>query len=142
MAALNRLSTFEDRGEGSLGRWLSRIIDLKVREAVRRHIGTGKRSVSREDSQPGSAKLRAFVERGPSPSEVVMTEEARARAGRAMAKLSEDHRRVLWLVQYEQLSMADAAERMDRTRDATKKLYGRALTCFARLLRNNQEVKP
>ena len=44
-----------------------------------------------------------------------------------MAALSEDHREVLRLALEEGLSLRECAERMGRSREAMKKLYGRAV---------------
>jgi DNA-directed RNA polymerase specialized sigma24 family protein len=46
----------------------------------------------------------------------------------ALDALSEDHRTILRLVQFDGLTLGAAAERMGRSREAAKKLYGRALT--------------
>jgi DNA-directed RNA polymerase specialized sigma24 family protein len=48
--------------------------------------------------------------------------------------LPEDYRRILELVQFEGLTLRDAAGRMGRSYEAAKKLYGRALSRFAKEL--------
>ena len=51
-----------------------------------------------------------------------------------MDKLPPDYREIIRLVQEEGLTMAEAAARMGRSRNAVKHLYGRALSQFAKLL--------
>lgn len=131
LVAAERLTEFEDRGEGSLRAWLLKIADLKAREAIRAFLGTRKRADVREISRSGRPDTAAFVAAGPSPSEVAQGNELREAALRAMAALPEDYREILRLVQSEGLTLKDAAERMGRTHDAAKKLYGRALRKFA-----------
>jgi RNA polymerase sigma-70 factor (ECF subfamily) len=132
LVAFRRLSEFEDRGPGSFAAWLVRIAELKLREAVRRWLGTAKRG--REVSRGARPATDAFAARGPSPSEVAVASELKARATKAMDALSDDHRRVLELVQVEGLPLAEAAARMGRSADAARKLYGRALARFAEAL--------
>lgn len=134
MVAAERLTEFEDRGEGALKAWLLRIADLKARESIRAFLGTRKRAEVREISRHGRPDTAAFVAAGPSPSEVAQGNELREAASRAMAALPEDYRDILRLVQSEGLTLRDAALRMGRTHDAAKKLYGRALRKFAEML--------
>ena len=47
-----------------------------------------------------------------------------------MASLPPDYREVLRLAREEDLSLREVAERMGRSREAIKKLYGRALLRF------------
>jgi RNA polymerase sigma factor (sigma-70 family) len=75
-----------------------------------------------------------FVGHVPSPSQMAIAAETKEAARRALDKLPEDYRTVLRLLQEEQLDMDQAAERLGRSREATKKLYGRALSRFAELL--------
>ena len=44
LTAFVRLADFEDRGEGSFGRWLTKILDNKIRHEARRYLGTTKRA--------------------------------------------------------------------------------------------------
>lgn len=130
----SRLDEFEDRGDGAFRAWLLKIAELKLREAVRAFLGTRKRADVREVSRGGRPDTAAFRDAGPSPSQVAQGRELEDAAARAMASLPEDYRRVLALVQVEGLTLKDAAVKMDRSHEATKKLYGRALSRFAQLL--------
>ena len=48
-----------------------------------------------------------------------------------MAALPADYREILRLCREEGLTLREAAERMGRSREAAKKLYGRALVRFS-----------
>lgn len=117
---------FEDRGPGSFERWFGRIVELKIREAVNRHVGTAKRGIGHERSQVGSRVARDIAN-APSPSQVFAGEELKDAARQALEALPESHREVLCLLQDKGMSLEDAATSMGRSKEATKKLYGRAL---------------
>jgi RNA polymerase sigma-70 factor (ECF subfamily) len=134
LVATARLAEFEDRGEGAFRAWVMRIAEFKLREAVRAYLGTRKRADVREVSRGGRPDTSAFRADDPSPSEVAQGNELRDAAARAMATLPPDYREILRLVQVEGLTLKAAAERMGRSHDATKKLYGRALARFAALI--------
>ena len=57
----------------------------------------------------------------------------------AMARLPEDYREVIRLRQDEQMTIRETAERMGRSPDAVKMLYGRALERLSDLLGLSEE---
>jgi RNA polymerase sigma-70 factor (ECF subfamily) len=134
IVAYKRLAEFEDRGEGSLRNWLLRIVELKVREAVRRHLKTAKRSAENEVTRGQRADTGQYEENGRSPSSLAAGSELREQIEAALAELPEDHRRILRLTREEHLTLAEAAARMGRTREAAKKLHGRAMVRFGEAL--------
>ncbi len=132
--AHEHLDEFEDRGEGAFGAWLAQIAEYKAREAVRRHAGVAQRNAAREaprDLRPPTAQVPG---REPTPSQVAMHHEEADTVHAALDALSEDHRTVLELVQFDHQSLKQAAFLMGRTYEATKKLYGRAVAALARAL--------
>ena len=134
LVAFRRIGEFEDRGDGAFAAWMARIAELKLLEMVRRYLATGKRRGAKEISRGARPDTAQFLGRGPSPSDVASAREQKARVSRALAGLRPDYRTVLTLVQFEQLTLAQAGERMGRSREAMKKLYGRALTKLAESL--------
>ena len=88
LAAHVRLADFRDLGDGSFGRWLGQILEHKIRDALRRQLGTSKRDVRQEVSQGGLAAPQDAVARDPSPSQVGIRREERARLDRAVEGLS------------------------------------------------------
>jgi RNA polymerase sigma-70 factor (ECF subfamily) len=131
LAAHQGLPAFEDRGEGAFRAWIARIAELKALEAVRRFVGTRKRDVGREVTHGQRPDTSMFEGPSPSPSEMAVVGEETEEVFAAMDELSEDDRRVLQLVQVEQVPFEVAATLMGRSREAVRKLYGRALARLA-----------
>jgi RNA polymerase sigma-70 factor (ECF subfamily) len=132
LTALARLAEFEDRGDGAFGRWLQQILRFKVREAVRRHAETQRRSVRREVSmrtRSGSVQIPAH---DPTASQVAVAGETEAQARRAMEILPAGYREVLRMARQERLTLREIAERTGASREAVKKRYARAMTAFRR----------
>jgi RNA polymerase sigma-70 factor (ECF subfamily) len=120
------LAEFEDRGDGSFARWLDVILERKVLDEVRRHMGAEMRDARREAPLPASTAggVRAG---GPSPSSAAIAAERQKMLSEQVARLPEDHRTILRLVHDEGLTLVAAGARMGRSPDAARKLYGRAL---------------
>ncbi len=131
LTAYTRIPEFEDRHDRGFGAWLEQIAVFKLREQIRRYRNTAKRGAANEVSRGARPDTVLFAGKGPSPSEAAIGEELRTKAIRAMRELPEDYRRVIELVQVEQLTLRQAGERMGRSREAMKKLYGRALSKLA-----------
>ncbi|MEZ6006886.1 MAG: sigma-70 family RNA polymerase sigma factor [Planctomycetota bacterium] len=134
IVAAEQLDTFEDRSEGSFGRWLGRIVDLKAQQMVRHHAGRAKRDVAAEVMRPDDPTLGSIPCPWPSPSQVAMGEEMRRAAQQALQRLPDAYRQVIQFIQGEGLTLAQAGERMERSRDSIKGLYSRALGRLAREL--------
>jgi RNA polymerase sigma-70 factor (ECF subfamily) len=127
LAAHAARSGFEDRGAGSFRAWLFGIADHRLRDAVRRHTGAAKRSTKREVTRSGRPETAFFAAVQRTPSAVAATDEQLRRIRTAMEELSEDYRRVLQLALQEGLTLREVAVRMGRSREAAKKVYGRAV---------------
>ena len=110
--------------------WLLTIADNKVLDAVRRLEQTAKRDARREVTRVNRAETSAHAARQASPSQAAVGAELHSLAQHALRRLPTDYREVLRLAQEEHLPLGEAAERMGRSREATKKLYGRALAKF------------
>jgi len=134
IVAFQRFGEFEERGAGAFAAWLGRIADLKVNEAIRCHLGTQKRGANREVSRGDRPDTAQFRGRGPTPSEDAIGRELRAAAERRLRELRPSQREILALIQADGLTLTQAALRMGRSYEATKKLYARALARLADLL--------
>ena len=135
-----RLGEFDDRGPGSFGAWLGRIVEHKAMHAVRRFTGTQKRGAAAEISRQERGDTANFAGPSPTPSQVAMTGELKDRVRRAMRELPPDYREIIRLRQEEHLPVSAAAARMGRTQATTKKLYARALAKLAQALGLEGEV--
>jgi RNA polymerase sigma factor (sigma-70 family) len=131
ITAHDKMGEFEQRGEDSFRHWLLAIAERKARRAVQAHVGVHMRSLQREVTRGQRLPTGQFLGGWPTASEVVMAEETADLARRALEALAEDDQTILRLCREEGLAFREAAERMGRSYEATKKLYGRALARFA-----------
>ena len=136
--AVQGIEGFEYRGEGSFRAWLLGVATNQARKAIRRHLATAKRSRRQEVSKAQRLDTAMHTLDTVTPSQVIMAEELQENIRGALRALPDDYREVLRLCREEQLTIREAALRMGRSREATKKLYGRALTKFAEILKKLQ----
>ena len=129
--AFERLAEFNGPFDGSFRRWLAQIAEYKAKEAARHHLDVAKRDAGRELSRHQRPETNAFHGREPTPSAQAMAAERGATLERAMQQLSPDHQSILRLVHEQGLTMTEAGERMGRSADAARKLYGRAVASLA-----------
>jgi RNA polymerase sigma-70 factor (subfamily 1) len=133
IVACRRCGEFEVREGANFGQWLDRIARFKLKEALKRHVKAGKRDVRREVTRGARPDTGCVEAQEPTPSQVAIAAETAERVRRAFERLPEHYREVLRLVREERLLLRDVAERMGRSREAVKKLYGRALARFTEL---------
>ena len=130
VAAYERREAFEERGPDAFRKWILGIVDKKALRAVRDHRGVAKRDQGREVTRAHRPDTAMFPGSTPSPSEVYVASELADLARAAMAALPPDYREVLRLARDEQLTLREVGERMERSREAAKKLYARAISRF------------
>jgi len=132
--ALNDLSRFEDRGEGSFRRWLLTRAENKIKDRGRFWLRE-RRAVEREvplarkvgDSSSSSADLGGQLASYETPEQRAAAREELARLEVAFETLPEDYREVVVLSKLEGLSHDEVAERLGRSNAATRTLLCRAL---------------
>ena len=122
---------FQGDSPEELRAWLRRLLLNNVANFTRQYRDRAKRDVGREVSlQAGDSSH----ERGaglatdtPSPSGQAMAHEQAEVLARAMARLPPDYRRVLVLRHEEQLTFEEIGQRMQRTANAARMLWLRAV---------------
>jgi RNA polymerase sigma factor (sigma-70 family) len=134
ITAHHRIGEFEHRRAGSLRNWLIAIAERKARRAVQWHVAVAMRSQKREVTRGQRLPTGQFVGGALTASEVAMAAEFENLARQALETLPEDYQEILRLCREEGLAFPQAAERMGRSYEATKKLYGRALARFSLVL--------
>jgi len=125
LAAYLSLPGFEDRGDRSFAKWLQRILEHKLLDEIRRHAGASKRDARREQRMATDTPVADTGQ--PSPSAEVVSIERSAALSAAIDDLPSDQATVLRWIHQEGLTLVEAGERMGRSADAVRKLYGRAL---------------
>ncbi len=117
-----------------LAAWLWQFASERIAKLRRFHIGTKRRTVSREECVAprfGSESMTNLVERlaasGTSPSQHVIRDEERRSVTDALKRLPSSDREVLILRNVDQLAMAEIAASLGITEGAAKVRHLRAL---------------
>ncbi len=119
LEAFQAMSTFTDRGRGSLRAFLHRLIRSKLVDR-----GRAVTAQKRSGAVPLTPSIAADLA-GAAPQ--YFDEERYGRIERALALLPAEMRDVIVLRRVEGCSCREAAERLGKSDDATRKLYSRAL---------------
>ncbi|MGQ0637710.1 MAG: sigma-70 family RNA polymerase sigma factor [Planctomycetaceae bacterium] len=128
LEAQQRFRRFTGQTDAELLAWLRQILLNNLRDATRRYRHAGKRRLGRERNLSCSDELRvAAHSSADTPGRLTGRMEDQARLRQALAQLSNDHRRVIELRNLEVRSFVEIGRLMDRTPDAVRKLWGRAL---------------
>lgn len=125
--AFRRREHLELRGAETFRNWLLGIVDNKVREAVRRHTQVAARSTKREVSRAQRVDTGLFVGSRDTPSRHAAQREEVENVRKAITRLPIHYQQLLKLTLMSGLTLTEAAERMGRSPDAVRKLYGRAI---------------
>jgi RNA polymerase sigma-70 factor (ECF subfamily) len=122
--------------------WFKQILANRLADANRRYVGNQRRDVGRERS------LEQIVERSSaallnlpaarSPSNGAQRREIGTVVANALARLKEDDREVIVLRSLEERDWPDVARRMDRTTDAVRSLWSRALQRLSEVLEEDR----
>ena len=128
--AQQNLDDFRGDSRDALLSWLRKILLNEVAIA-RRHYHAKLRDVQRETSRNSKVDLQ---DRKRSPASSVMWAEEVDVVRAALGQLSADHRTVVYLRMWQQLSFEQVGERMGRSAEAAKKLFQRAIRSLEREL--------
>jgi len=126
LKALERFDQFEGSGSRTLIGWLAAIARNEIRDRAKyqqRQPRDARARVSWRSDLPVAASVTSAVSR------IELHDKTRALEA-ALLELAEDHREVLLLRQFEELSFAEIGERMGRSADAARMLYARALAAL------------
>jgi RNA polymerase sigma-70 factor (ECF subfamily) len=117
---------FAGNSEVELRAWLRRLLRHRVIKLGRRYRTTQKRRLARETAFPlgGAGAVAAEL---PSPSTEIMAYEQAQRLRQALERLPDDYRRVITLRYLEQCSFEDIGRAMQRTANAARLLWLRAI---------------
>ena len=128
IAAQRGFARFEGETPDQLMAWLRQILLHDVFEAGRRFKQTAKRQVDREVAVPhGSTAAAPVIDPQNTPKTDAVLKEETQRLRNAMQELPEDYRRVLEMRNWEQLTFSQIGECMNRSEEAARKLWTRAV---------------
>lgn len=126
-----------ERFHGSTGAefhaWIERILLNNLADCARQFRATEKRQVDRE--VPLAARPAEFVADDTTPSQQAIHREEEEKLQVALERLPEDYRRVVLLRNQEKRPFEEIGRLMDRSTDAAKKLWARAILTLEKEMR-------
>jgi RNA polymerase sigma-70 factor (ECF subfamily) len=134
--ALGGFQKFEGQSVVELQGWLRAILVRQVGKAARHFQGTDKRQVDREVSLPEAGSRASGLADGQlSPSGQFGKDEEVEAVQQALARLPEHYRQILIWREWEDVPFAEIARRLDKSVDAARMVWWRAVERF------NQEME-
>lgn len=128
ITAHEKFDNFIGDDQQQLKAWLRQIVTNDVYEAGRRYKGTAKRQVDREQQiQYRSSIAHPLVDPNYTPKTNAIQDEESRRLSTAMSQLPEDYQQVIKLRSWEQLSFQQIGDELDRSEEAARKLWTRAI---------------
>jgi RNA polymerase sigma-70 factor (ECF subfamily) len=113
--------------------WLRKLLLNNLANFIRDYRQTAKRAVGREVTLAGGNSSANGADPAgslPSPSGEAMAQEQAEAVRRALERLPDDYRRVLLLRHEDDLTFEEIGRQMNRSADAARKLWARALELF------------
>lgn len=138
--AFQAIGGFTWNGPGSFAAWLRTIALRRLADALRR-LGAAKRGggtpavkATGPDEESAVSLLQLLADQQRSPSQSAARREVASLVDRALAQLPTDQERALRMRYFEGLTVAETAERMERSPGAIQMLCSRGLEQIARRL--------
>lgn len=141
LAAHQHFSSFEGTTEAEFLAWLRRILASRVSAAVRRFVGAKRRAVELEqemcvEMEQSSRMADKLVASQSSPSERAVQHERALCLADALELLPTHYREVVLLREFQGLSFPEIGQCMNRSAEAVRKLWVRALAELHELLQD------
>jgi RNA polymerase sigma-70 factor, ECF subfamily len=136
VAAYNKFDDFRGTTEAELLGWLRMILLRQISTASRSFRFTEKRSVDREVPLNNLAKTTSNHR---NPLSELLRDENVDRLRAAISQLSDDYRAAIELRSIEQLSFVEIGQRLGRSEEASRKLWGRAIIVLSELLESQHD---
>jgi RNA polymerase sigma-70 factor (ECF subfamily) len=137
LEALNRLDAYLERPALPFRLWLRQIASDRALKARRHHLGTARRTLSREVPLPEESSLvlaRQLLAGGSTPSQQLDQQELIHRLHNAVAQLPESDREVVMMRHFEGLSNQEVAYLLRIEPATASKRHGRAMMRLHRIL--------
>ncbi len=120
------LAHFQGNSASEWQAWLRGILVYKLAHVRRKYLGTAARDLAREERQPNHSSILGLAQQlvdYETPSGQAMRSEAENALNAAIARLPVDERDAIKLRNFEVLSFAEIAQRLDRTEGAVRALW-------------------
>jgi len=122
---------FRGENEPALLSWLRRMLLNDLADCRRKYQHADKRAIARETPLDGDSRIdRLPIDvpaSGPTPQSSSIAREEADAVQQAMSRLPKEYRQAVALRNWDRLSFQDIAKRMDRSPDAVRKLWTRAV---------------
>jgi RNA polymerase sigma-70 factor (ECF subfamily) len=118
---------FQGTSEVELRAWLRQLLHHRASKFGRHYRTTQKRRLTREICQNAAALAASPKAKLPSPSAHLMADEQAQRLHFALEQLPDDYRQAITLRYVEQLSFEEIGRRMQRTPNAARLVWLRAI---------------
>jgi RNA polymerase sigma-70 factor (ECF subfamily) len=146
LEAQRLFARFEGQAAEQFLAWLRSILQFKLSEYYNRFHATQKRQVERERSLEESGPQGPLRERLPAeastPSVRAMRQEEAQQLRAAVERLPELQRQVLIWHHWEGLTFAEIGRRVQRSEDAVRMIFGRALNRLAEEVEHENARRP
>lgn len=126
MRSFERLDDFRGSDPRALGAWLARIAEREIADRADYHHRQ-RRDAARDAPLDEGAEVPALVRSA--LTQAILDEKARALEA-AMDSLSDAHREIILLRQFEELSFPEIARRLGKSEDACRMQLARAMTAL------------
>jgi len=140
VAAQQSFKSFDGTSHRELLNWLTQILTYRLQNNFRKYRQTQKRSVNRE--RPLEHAKGALVAnpkaKQKTPSEVASTIEDEVRVQRALSGLQEEYQQVIELRTWQRRSFDEVGRLLDRTPEAARKLWHRAVITLGKRLEESE----
>jgi RNA polymerase sigma-70 factor, ECF subfamily len=137
------LEGFHGTDSDALRVWLCGILRHNLMDLIRRYRDASKRSIGREQSRDGGRDsgdpVNVEIDPNPTPCTQASAREDIAAIREVLRCLPADEQAVILLRDFESLSYEEIGHRLDRSPEAARKLWGRAILRLRRLLKERRK---
>jgi RNA polymerase sigma-70 factor (ECF subfamily) len=124
---------FAGSTEGELIAWLRRALERNIANVIRHYRDTAKRAIDREVTvDPHRLET---ISTGTTPGSEVSRRERDAALESALDRLSPHYRQVIRWRNYDRLSFSEIGSRLDRTAEAARRVWVRAIARLKEILK-------
>ena len=131
LAAHAEFSRFRGQSEPELLSWLRRMLLNDLTDLRRKYEQSGKRAIAREERLAGDSRTDRpkidVADDGLTPRTDSIAREEAAALQKALARLPDDYRQAVMLRNWERLSFVEIGKQMNRSPEAVRKLWTRAI---------------